>query len=68
MIVTLGTGKSRVNNKITPSTYVVQKGDTLYKIARKVYGDGSMWQQLYDRNTVTLKHPCLLSAGMVLYL
>lgn len=68
MIVTLATGKTRVNNTITPNTYTVQPGDSLYKIARKMYGDGALWQELYDRNTATLKHPCLLSAGMVLYL
>ena len=68
MIVTLATGKSRVNNTITPKTYTVQKGDSLYKIARKMYGDGALWSDLYDRNTSTLKHPCLLKEGMVLYL
>ena len=68
LIVTLATGKTRVNNTIMPKTYVVQKGDSLYKIARKVYGDGAMWQDLYDRNTAVLKHPCLLTEGMVLYL
>ena len=46
----------------------MQPGDSLYKIARKMYGDGALWQELYDRNTATLKHPCLLAAGMVLYL
>ena len=68
MIVTLATGNTRVNNTIMPKTYVVQPGDSLYKIARKIYGDGAMWQELYDKNTTVLKHPCLLSAGMVLYL
>ena len=68
MIVTLATGKTRVNNTITPNTYTVQPGDSLYKIARKMYGDGALGQELYDRNTATLKQPGLLSAGMVLYL
>lgn len=68
MVVTLSTGKVRVNNKIMPKTYTVKKGDTLYKIARKMYGDGALWGTLYEKNTVTLKHPRLLAAGMILYL
>lgn len=68
MVVTLSTGKARVDNRILPNTYTVRKGDTLYKIARMMYGDGGMWEQLYEKNTEILKHPRMLAAGMVLYL
>lgn len=31
-------------------TYVVQKGDTLYGIARQRYGDGKQWQRIAQAN------------------
>ena len=68
MTVTLSNGRVRVNNTIRGRTYTVMRGDNLYKIARKVYGDGARCQELYEKNTATLTHPCLLEAGMVLYL
>ena len=68
MIVTLSTGVTRVNNSITPKTYVVQKGDSLYKIARRFYGDGAMWTTLYEKNAEVVPHPLLLAAGTVLQL
>lgn len=67
-VVTLHTGKIRVNNKITPPTYIVQKGDSLYKIARKFYGDGARWPELYEKNRTTLSSPLLVPEGAVLYL
>ena len=30
--------------------YEVQQGDTLWDIARRHLGDGSRWQEIYDRN------------------
>lgn len=33
-----------------PSTYVVKKGDTLTKIARKYYGDEKAWQRIMRAN------------------
>jgi 5'-nucleotidase / UDP-sugar diphosphatase len=31
-------------------TYTVQRGDTLYGIARKSYGDGKQWQKIASAN------------------
>lgn len=30
--------------------WTVEKGDTLWGIARRRYGDGSLWRQIYERN------------------
>lgn len=68
MIVTLSTGRPRVNNAIMPMTYIVQKGDSLYKIARRFYGDGALWGELYEKNAASLTHPLLIKVGTVLYL
>lgn len=59
-------GRTRVNNTISPKTYTVVKGDTIYKIARKLYGDGALWETLVDRNNDIITNPCLLKPGMVL--
>lgn len=44
-------------------TYVVQKGDTLYSIARKLYGDQSKWKVIYNANRGQLKSPDRLPVG-----
>ena len=33
-----------------PKPYIVQKGDSLYSIAKKVYGDGSKYKEVYFAN------------------
>ena len=30
--------------------YTIVKGDSLWKIAQKQYGDGSQWKKIYDAN------------------
>ena len=45
-----------------PKTYVVQKGDCLYSIAKKLLGDGKRYNELFTRNgdileKATLIHP-----------
>ena len=50
-----------------PKTYTVKAGDTLWVIAKKVYGDGSKWKQIYEKNkSVIGKDPNLIRPGMVL--
>ncbi len=39
---------------VTMTPYVVQPGDTLSRIAGKVYGDSRKWQQIYDANRSAL--------------
>ena len=68
MIITLASGKTRVNNSFTPKSYIMQKGDSLYKIARKFYGDGALWSKLYEKNESSIAHPLLIPVGTLLYL
>ncbi|AZV59118.1 LysM peptidoglycan-binding domain-containing protein [Clostridium sp. AWRP] len=53
-------------DKQTPTQYTVKKGDTLYLIAKKVYGDGSKWQELAEKNLI--KDPTDIPEGTVLKL
>lgn len=47
-------------------TYVVQKDDTLQKIAKKYYGSFSQWMPIYDMNRDVIKDPNFLKSGVTL--
>ena len=47
-------------------TYVVQKGDTLEKIASKFYGDSNQWRRIYKANREKLSSPNRIYAGQKL--
>ena len=49
-----------------PRTYEVVKGDSLSKIAKRVYGDASKWRQIFEANTDKLKDPDKIYPGQVL--
>ena len=46
--------------------YTVQKGDTLWKIAEKFYGNGSKYPEIVKANTPPVKNPDLIQPGWVL--
>jgi len=48
--------------------YTVRKGDTLYSIARRVYGDGKMWAAIWKANKGVIEEPSRLAAGIRLRL
>ena len=43
--------------------YVIQKGDTLSKIAKYWYGDASKWEYIYEMNKDLIKDPNLIQIG-----
>lgn len=49
-----------------PGSYVVQSGDTLGKIAIKVYGDSSKWNLIYEANKATIPNKTRLQIGQPL--
>ena len=51
-----------------PSTYVVQEGDTLYKIALRFYGRVSAWRQIRDVNKATISNDGRVKAGQTIAL
>lgn len=51
-----------------PDTYIVEEGDTLYKIAVKFYGRSSAWQQIREANKETVSMDGRVRAGQELKL
>ena len=49
-------------------TYVVVKGDSLSKIAKREYGDAQQWRRIYDANRDIIKDPDLILPGQTLRL
>lgn len=48
------------------ASYEVLEGESLWRIAKKVYGAGSRWKEIYDANRDTLGSPDAVRAGVVL--
>ncbi len=46
--------------------YVVKKGDSLWRIAEKVYGNGFLWKKLFKANQDKIKDPNLIYPGQIL--
>ena len=44
----------------------VKKGDTLWKIAEKYYGDGSLYTNIFEANRDILKDPNVIKIGQKL--
>ncbi|MBQ7534629.1 MAG: 5'-nucleotidase C-terminal domain-containing protein [Stomatobaculum sp.] len=50
------------------SVYTVEAGDSLWKIAQKIYGDGSKWNRIYQNNRDVIRRPDLIMPGQLLKL
>jgi nucleoid-associated protein YgaU len=48
------------------TTYTVVKGDSLSKIAKRLWGDASLWPSIHEANRDTIKNPDLIHPGQVL--
>lgn len=69
-------GVERVDDQITVAQqaqsaqeaqfHTVQAGDTLSKIAQKVYGNASAYQKIFEANRPMLSHPDRIYPGQVL--
>lgn len=58
--------QKRTDERVTPQTYTVKKGDTLWNIACRFYGDGTKWGTIAAKNGVA--DPRKLQIGKVLTL
>ena len=48
------------------TTYTVKSGDSLSKIARHFYGDGSKWKKIHAANADKIPNPDLIHPGLEL--
>lgn len=63
------TPKRQQTNSPAPkkeTTYTVKKGDCLWNIAKKFYGNGSKYTKIYEANKDKIKNPNLIYVGQVL--
>ncbi len=60
------TAPTSVTTAEHPKTVTVQEGESLFKIALRIYGDGNQYYKLYKANEDQIKDPNLLLAGQVL--
>lgn len=47
-------------------TYTVVGGDSLSKIAKKIYGDANRWKEIWEANKDKVKNPDLIQPGQEL--
>jgi nucleoid-associated protein YgaU len=46
--------------------YLVQSGDSLRKIAQRIYGDEMKWKRIWEANKAQIPNPDLIQPGMQL--
>lgn len=52
--------------KDTTRTYKIKRGDTLWGIAKKYYGNGSKYKTIYNANKNIIKNPNKIQVGWVI--
>lgn len=55
--------KPKTTVKSTTRTYTVKKGDTLWAIAKKYYGNGAQYKKIANANKKLIKNPNLIHIG-----
>ena len=60
--------ESPASRPVARRTYLVERGDNLWKIARRVYGDPNWWYEIFLANRRLVKTPDMVHAGMTLRL
>lgn len=61
--VTGGASTTAKTPAVVHETYTVRAGDTLSKIAKKKYGNSSLWKLIHEANKDRIKNPDLIQVG-----
>lgn len=64
--VAVETPKRETSTAPTTKNYTVVRGDCLWNIAKKYYGNGSQYTKIYNANRDKIKNPNLIYPGQVL--
>ena len=62
------TGQDNETEVPAAEEYIVQTGDSLWKIAKTHYGNGRYWETLYEANADRIADPDLVFVGQILFL
>ena len=60
--------QSDADSTVKANTYVIKPGDTLWKIATKLYKKGYYWKNIYEANRKTIKSPEKIRVGQMIEL
>lgn len=60
------TRETKPTDSNSGKTYTVKKGDCLWNIAKRFYGNGSQYTKIYNANKDKIKNPNLIYVGQVL--
>jgi nucleoid-associated protein YgaU len=64
----MASGGSTATPPIPWRTYLVARGDNLWKIAKREYGNANWWYEIFNANRRLIKSPDLVHPGMTLRL
>lgn len=65
----VNTANTRPDERQLPDSYTVKKGDSLYTIAKRFYGDGERYREVHNKNRDKIgPDPDLIYPGQVLQL
>ncbi len=60
-----GAGSAGEAKPAEPTTLIIHRGDNLWMIARRLYGDGFRYSTIYQANTDQIRNPDLIYPGQV---
>ena len=66
IVVKETTRETKAPESSSGNTHIVQRGENLWDIAKRYYGDGSQYNKIYNANKDKIKDPNRIYAGLVL--
>ena len=66
LLIHLMEEKETETEEIEGEVYIIRSGDSLWKVAQRIYGDGKLWRKIYQANRDTVLNPGRLRAGQKL--